>query len=294
MKKILVLAMFCISLNVISQNIPNSGFENWINIGPSLMPEGWTSSSKIMQSPLSNTGMYSIQLVVDTMSNPMMGIVDTVASSAYTGQPIMGPPPAPGTSFGGYAFTGKPDSLTGWVKYISEQGDGFRITVQLSNWNTVSSSRNIIAEAFYTESASINEFTRFAIPLMYFTTDMPDTAFVSIESADMMFKHIGTSLWVDDVDFTFNNLSVDNIYQNNKINIFPNPAKDHIRISSENDMNGYQIKIINSLSQVIYHATITQSELYIDLNEFSDKGICIVQLYDPKGNLKEVKRIIIL
>lgn len=83
------------------------------------------------------------------------------------------------------------------------------------------------------------------------------------------------------------------IIYNNTIKIYPNPTKDHIYIKSENNSNGYQIKIINTLSQIVYQTTISQNQYYVDLNTWSGNGTYFVQLFDTNGNLLEVRKIVI-
>lgn len=79
----------------------------------------------------------------------------------------------------------------------------------------------------------------------------------------------------------------------NTIKIYPNPTKDHIYIKSDNNSYGYQIKIINTLSQIVYQATINQAQYFIDLNTWSGNGTYFVQLYDSNGNLLEVRKIVL-
>jgi len=77
---------------------------------------------------------------------------------------------------------------------------------------------------------------------------------------------------------------------NQNINIFPNPAKNHIFINFENNCNGYQMKIINTLNQIVYQNTISQTHYFIYWNTSSGKGVYFVQLYNVKGNLIGLKK----
>ena len=79
----------------------------------------------------------------------------------------------------------------------------------------------------------------------------------------------------------------------NTIKIYPNPAKDHIIIQSDNNSMGYQVKILNSLSQTVYQTTISQAQYSVDLKTWTGKGTYFVQLYDNQGKLLDVKRIIL-
>lgn len=283
MKKILVLVMLCISMNVFSQNIPNASFENWVNNGPFLTPEAWAGNGALIQSGFSHSGDFSIQLSVDTLTNMQTSTLDTIAPNAYTGAQTMGPP-QPGASVGGYAFTASPDSLIGWVKYTSIEGDGFRIIVELSRWDTVSASRSIIATAFYSDFVTIDDFTRFAIPLEYSSSETPDTAFIQIESANMQSKHIGTTLWVDDLDFTFGNTAVNNIEMSKLVNVFPNPAHDILTVETNTLTNGDIISVYNIQGQLLLQQSILQSKMEINISMLS-KGIYILKIQNEEVNI---------
>jgi len=80
---------------------------------------------------------------------------------------------------------------------------------------------------------------------------------------------------------------------NNTIKIYPNPASDHLYIDTDNNSNGYEIKIINTLSQIVFQTTINQTQYEIDLNTWTGNGTYFVQFYNTDGNLIDVKKIII-
>jgi len=81
----------------------------------------------------------------------------------------------------------------------------------------------------------------------------------------------------------------------NTIKIYPNPAKTHIYINNGNynSMNGYSVKIDNSLGQTVYNHLIDQQEFYIDLSDWTGNGTYFVYIIDNNSNIIEVKKIII-
>lgn len=80
---------------------------------------------------------------------------------------------------------------------------------------------------------------------------------------------------------------------NNTIKVYPNPASDHIFIDVDNNSMGYEIKIINTLSQIVFQSTLSQSQYNIDINTWTGNGTYFVQFYNIDGNLIDVKKIII-
>ncbi len=81
----------------------------------------------------------------------------------------------------------------------------------------------------------------------------------------------------------------------NTIKIFPNPTNDHITIDYGNfaSLNGYQLKIINSLSQNVFQTNITQQSDYLNLTTWGGNGLYFVQIIDTQGNIIDIRKIVI-
>jgi len=90
-------------------------------------------------------------------------------------------------------------------------------------------------------------------------------------------------------------VSYNPITYDNTIKIFPNPSNDHITINYGNfaSMNGYQLKIINSLSQQVYQTNITQQSDYLNLTTWGGNGLYFVQIIDPLGNIIDIRKIVL-
>ena len=92
------------------------------------------------------------------------------------------------------------------------------------------------------------------------------------------------------------NLSVDsNSLANKTIKIYPNPATDRITIDCESQIsvNGWNIKIINTLGQEVFSQRINQQQNTIQLNTVSGTGIYLVKIYDDSNKLIDTKKIIL-
>jgi hypothetical protein len=90
-----------------------------------------------------------------------------------------------------------------------------------------------------------------------------------------------------------NLVSYDPIQFSNTIKIYPNPTNDHIYIVSNENSLGYQIKIINTMSQTVFETKIDQSQYYLDLNSWTGKGTYFIQFIDPAGLLLDIKKIVL-
>ena len=97
----------------------------------------------------------------------------------------------------------------------------------------------------------------------------------------------------DTLIINMNTTGFNPISYSNAIKIYPNTANDQLNVAIANGSNnGYQIKIINALSQVMWSQTITGSTYSISLSGFSS-GTYFVHVYDGQSNLVEVKKLIL-
>ena len=82
---------------------------------------------------------------------------------------------------------------------------------------------------------------------------------------------------------------------NNTIKIFPNPTNDHITIDYGNfgSLNGYQLKIENSLGQQVFQTNINQQSDYLSLTNWGGNGLYFVRIIDPQGNTIDIRKIVL-
>ncbi len=81
----------------------------------------------------------------------------------------------------------------------------------------------------------------------------------------------------------------------NRLIIYPNPAKDHITIDYGvfSRMNGYTLKIVNTLGQTVFSTPINQQTSYINLSTWTGKGMYYVQIYDASNTMTENRKIVL-
>jgi uncharacterized delta-60 repeat protein len=81
----------------------------------------------------------------------------------------------------------------------------------------------------------------------------------------------------------------------NTIKIFPNPTSDHITIYYGNFslMNGYTLKIENSIGQTVFTTPITQQSNYIDLSNWTGNGIYFVHVIDDSSITIDIRKIVL-
>jgi hypothetical protein len=81
----------------------------------------------------------------------------------------------------------------------------------------------------------------------------------------------------------------------NTIKVYPNPANNHITIEYGDFaiMNGYQLRIENSLGQEVFQTSITQESDYLNLNTWGGNGLYFVHIVDPQGNTIDIRKIVL-
>ena len=58
-------------------------------------------------------------------------------------------------------------------------------------------------------------------------------------------------------------------------------------------MNGYSIKIINTLSQIIFESEINQQLFEIDINTFGSEGLYFIQIINPDTEIIDIRKLIL-
>jgi hypothetical protein len=81
----------------------------------------------------------------------------------------------------------------------------------------------------------------------------------------------------------------------NTIKVYPNPSNSHITIEYGDFaiMNGYQLRIENSLGQEVFQTNISQQSDYLNLNSWGGNGLYFVHIVDPQGNTIDIRKIVL-
>lgn len=83
---------------------------------------------------------------------------------------------------------------------------------------------------------------------------------------------------------------------NNTIKIYPNPTNDKINIDCGSQFLSLQnssIRITNSLGQAMFEQKINQRYFELNMNNWTGKGLYLVYIVDSKGNITDVKKILL-
>ena len=209
--------------------ILNSGFEEWDTIAYDaenniliVEPYKWSSLKTADQlsdvapdvckfSEDAHSGNYALFLTnKSTFSTVANGIVTTgrvhaeiEKEKAYTYTDT--------TNYGWHMYlSGRPDSVAGWYKYTSADGDfgTFNFDLHRDFYKkpaTAEDSTHLVGSAlFETPAKDVTEWTRFCVPFKYYWDTVPKFILVTISSGNSYNAKAGSQMWVDDLELIYN------------------------------------------------------------------------------------------
>ncbi len=79
------------------------------------------------------------------------------------------------------------------------------------------------------------------------------------------------------------------------VNIYPNPANDHITIDCGTIANvtGWTIKITNMLGQEVFNKPMNTQQYVVPLNTWSGQGMYFVKISNAQNEVVNIKKIIL-
>ena len=260
MKSLHIIFALLIINGTLSQQLENSGFEQWENVGTGEEePLSWSSTKTsdnsslnglapqvISRSTDAHTGTYAAKLVnknvpfvnivangiltngiVHTTTNPQDSYVYTDVNSSDHSQP----------------FTSFPDSIVGWYKYNPQGNDVGNIQVLLHGSYgqlPVDASTSIIALAEFDFSANSN-WTRFSTPFIYYPTiNNPAYILCNISAGDSTQAVANSELKIDDLELIYNTTKI------------PDESTNSINVTYLNDNLQFS-NIVNEINYAIYN-----------------------------------------
>ena len=232
-----------------AQQLENSGFEQWENVGTGEEePLSWSSTKTSDNSSLNalapqvisrttdaHTGTYAAKLInknvpfvnivangivtngiIHTTTNPQDSYVYTDVNSSDHSQP----------------FTSYPDSIVGWYKYVPQGNDVGNIQVLLhSSYGQlpIDASTSVIALAEFDFSSNSN-WTRFSTPFNYYPTiNNPAYILCNISAGDSTQAVANSELKIDDLELIYNTTTISNEETNSLHVTYVN---DHLQFSN--------------------------------------------------------------
>jgi hypothetical protein len=223
-----------------SAQFPNGGFERWTIPG---VPDSCSVNNiPTLYSPctMSNTaykGAHALKGAAVAFATVAMG---PVYGAGYGGQ--------------GVPVTGKPASFQGYYQFSSQGGDEFAVSVLVHKGGATGT---LIGGGAVEIPGSVSTYTKFSIPIDYYTSDTPDQASVMITMTNASGTlHVGSYYLIDELSFASSGTAVRNdvqlpetfaLQQN-----YPNPFNPSTTIAYSIPSSGrVQLKVFDRLGMEI-------------------------------------------
>jgi len=288
-KLILNLIAITLTTNFAFAQIPNNGFENWTSMGSYNNPDNWdqlnamTSSMSVYTATKGtpgNPGTAYLKLVSKNVTG--MGIMPGIATTGKINVSNI-------TVTGGFAFTQRPQSLTGAWQYMMGTNDTGFAAIYLTKWNTSMGMRDTVAMSWQKLfGMGAMSWTNFTINLMYMSGGNPDTAQIILSSSGMT-PVAGSQLFVDNLAFAGSVAGIKQNKLNAEIKLFPNPTSDKLTVSLTNskttkgqiEISDFQGKKVKSINNFDFSSATT-----IDISDLN-KGEYIIKLISAEGIISQ-------
>lgn len=247
----------------VSAQIPNSGFEDWTDVGNYQEPNGWAtmnglsgtsfnSCSRSTDHYPSNIGQYSIRLENNIALTQLTGGYGGVVTDAFN-FPFQ---PA-------FPLVGNPSSLHGHFKFTSISGDQAWIKLVLFNEGVIVADENYVSEA-----QSYPNWTPFDILLdNYGDADSATILIFAFYPVGQTDGPNGNSiLWVDNLSFDSPITSVtEPLGIGQDFSIYPNPAVGMFTVETNSTIaQGSTIGIYSMLGTLVHSEQLLSNRQVID------------------------------
>lgn len=216
----------------------NGGFENWSPQYTYENPDHWETMNilSVFSNPISafkatgidkHSGNYALKLKsVFLNNNPAPGGIHDTIGDVFIGKVVLSPP----SLKLGTPYTGRPEKMEFWSKYVPVGIDMAGAFVLLQKWNGTTSDTIGFGDIRIDSTLT---YTFFQININYHSTESPDTITIGFASSYKKSKaRVGSTLYIDDVALTgwvgINESSM--CGTDEKVKIFPNPARSEINI----------------------------------------------------------------
>jgi hypothetical protein len=179
-------------------------------------------------------------------------------------------------------FTGRPDSIAGWVNYAPQGEDNLQIQVILHQGYGLrpdpDSAENWIGEAMYTAPLNTGgEWVRFSQPFTYNHETIPEYVLVILNSGNGFDPVAGSVLLVDDLEMIYNTpQSNDNRLKQTEAYLYA--VDKHLLVLKGLDHSHFQsVNIFDFSGKLLWSATLSSDQIDIAPANL-DKGIYLVKL----------------
>lgn len=264
--------MCLFTILTLNAQVPNSGFENWVNdIDGNYNPEFWTTSNS----------------TPDTSVRPYTPAYAGNFSMQVSSLPVGGGFVIPGMAYINYTSHQRPTQMTICMRSTVANSD--QILVYYSSWRNDTMIAAVGNCTFHIDS-TMSQFHCLTFPITY-TRDVmiPDTAQVMILAGYLSSAQAGTSVIVDEIILSGDDNGISETSTDNAIELFLNTENNQISIYSMQSILS-SIDIYDITGRTVYAEKTNLNFEKLSLNSFAS-GIYFVKVQLKDGEIA-VKKIV--
>lgn len=224
-------------------------------------------------------GTYSLQIVTDAVAGAIIvpgylgtGDVDIANQTIYLGRP----------------YTQSPERMTGYYQYAPVSGDSAAFYVELTRYDALNQTKEVVGTGNLIITAAQNAWTQFSVDINYTSQNTPDSINIIMASSagyDLVnlqnsAGQLGSALSLDDLSFEFP-ASIEETDEAN-IQVFPNPASDHIQVQVQDINEPVRLRLYNLNGQLVREVRNQADQLSMDLQDLSNGQYILVVQTDFK------------
>lgn len=208
--------------------IPNAGFEQWVDQGGYTEPANWLTYNDV----LTPQGYFA---TCDPGTPGATDAYHAMITSRTTpeGSTIQGWMSA-GTSatHAGFPYAQRPATLIGQWQYGIQPSDTGEVQIALIGWNGSSGGPEMIAHGSLKVTGNVGAWTTFSVPFTYFSSAAPDTALIQFAaSKDFTAPVEGSFMKIDDLAFA-GTVGLNDRTASLLFSLHPSPTTSVLRITS--------------------------------------------------------------
>lgn len=271
---------------------PNSNFEMWtLKTSPTqyLNPDGWDQLNDetnflgiltCVQSTDAYNGAFAAKLITKTVT--ILGVTDTANGIITTGKLITVPPYGIN---GGVPSHIRPDSIYGWIKYEPTPGDACQIQLDLFTAN-----KDTVGVALFQTSQTLTAYTRFSAPVIYKTSETPDTLRWLISSSDGFNSLPNSTLYVDNIGIVYG-VGISEPPLSDFVSVSPNPAGDFLNIRNEKLLQG-TLQLYNTAGERVREIILNNGQMKVDVAELLP-GTYLLELISENATVIAAGKLVV-
>jgi hypothetical protein len=133
---------------------------------------------------------------------------------------------------------------------------------------------------FYTPNVAVTSYQRFSVPISYWSSATPDTAYWLFTASDAVNPIVNSALYVDDIDLVFNTSGVNTLTDNSVFTVINYTNDNILKVTNSSSVDA-QLSITDASGRVVKTTIVTSGENNFSIDALST-GVYYYQIIQAK------------